>query len=75
MTLVMTATELKATLLSVLDQVSSGEEVHITKRGKVVARLLPAPNAQGLRGRLSDSARTIGTDDELFSTGQVWHAS
>lgn len=75
MTTVITATELKATLLAVLDRVSTGEEVHITKRGTVVARLVPAPNARGLCGRLSETARSTGTDDELFSTGQVWQAS
>jgi prevent-host-death family protein len=75
MTTVITATELKATLLSVLDRVSTGEEVHITKRGTVVARLVPAPDARGLRGRLAETARSTGTDDELFSTGQVWQAS
>jgi prevent-host-death family protein len=75
MTTVMTATELKAALLAVLDRVSTGEEVHITKRGTVVARLVPAPDARGLRGRLAETARSTGTDDELFSTGQVWRAS
>lgn len=71
----MTATELKATLLSVLDRVSTGEEVHITKRGTVVARLVPAPDARNLRGQLTGTARSTGTDDELFATGQVWQSS
>ena len=75
MTISMTATELKATLLSVLDRVKKGEEVDITKRGTVVARLVAAPDARGLRGRLAQAARTTGTDEELFSTGQAWHAS
>ena len=75
MTITMTATELKATLLSVLDRVTKGEEVEITKRGTVVARLVSAPDARGLRGRLAETARTTGTEEELFSTGQAWHAS
>lgn len=75
MTVTMTATDLKATLLAVLDRVAKGEEVHITKRGTVVARLVPAPDARGLRGCMAGSARSTGTDDELFSTGQVWQSA
>lgn len=38
-----TATEFKAKCLAILDQVqASGETVTITKRGKVVAQLVPA---------------------------------
>ena len=52
MTIRMTATEAKAKMLALLDDVSGGEEVEITKHGKVVARLVPArgsPNAPGCR--------------------------
>ncbi len=38
----MTATELKARLLAVLDEVAEGNEVEVTKRGHVVAWLVPA---------------------------------
>jgi prevent-host-death family protein len=37
----MTATELKARVLAVLDDVATGEEVEITKHGRLVARLVP----------------------------------
>lgn len=39
MTMRMTATEVKAEILALLDQVSSGDEVEITKHGRLVARL------------------------------------
>ncbi|TME20896.1 MAG: type II toxin-antitoxin system prevent-host-death family antitoxin, partial [Chloroflexi bacterium] len=43
----MTATEVKARILALLDDVEGGDEVEITKHGRTVARLIPArgPNA------------------------------
>ena len=38
----MTATEVKAKILGLLDEVAAGEEVEITKHGRTVARLVPA---------------------------------
>ncbi len=75
MTTTMTATAIKATLLAVLDRVATGEEVEITKRGRVIARLVPATGPQGLRGRLAGQAQTVDPDDDLLSTGEPWHAS
>lgn len=75
MTIRMTATELKAGILAVLDQVRHGAEVEITKRGSVVARLVPPAGPHALRGRLTGTARTAGEEESLFSTGQTWHAS
>jgi len=40
-----TATEVKATILALLDDVAAGDEVEITKHGRVVARLVPAPRS------------------------------
>jgi prevent-host-death family protein len=71
----MTATEIKATLLAVLDRVATGEEVEITKRGRVVARLVPANGPQGLRGRFAGQTQTVLPDDDLLSTDQRWQAS
>jgi prevent-host-death family protein len=39
---VVTATEAKAKILALLDEVESGEEVEITRHGRLVARLVPA---------------------------------
>lgn len=72
MTIRMTATEMKAKILAVLDDVAAGEEVEITKHGQLVARLVPAKGAQGLRGRFVGTAISTVADDDLFSTGVTW---
>ncbi|MGQ0480891.1 MAG: type II toxin-antitoxin system Phd/YefM family antitoxin [Pseudonocardia sp.] len=70
----MTATEFKSRVLALLDEVSEGDEVEITKHGRVVARLVPAGGPHALRGRLAGLARTATTDDGVFSTGESWNA-
>ena len=50
--------EAKTHLSSLLEKVSRGEEVLITKRGKAVARLVPAEQA--------DRSKTGATIDALF---------
>jgi prevent-host-death family protein len=72
MTIQMTATEVKAKLLSVLDAVAAGEEVEITKHGRTVARLVPATGPSALKGRLAGVAMSAAGDEELFSTGAPW---
>ena len=73
MSRVVTATEAKATILRLLDEVADGEEVEITKHGRVVARLVPARGPQSLRGMYAGVARTLVEDEEkLFSTGERW---
>lgn len=67
-----TATELKATVLALLDEVADGEEVEITKHGRVIARLVPARGPHALRGRLSQVARTAVDEQALFATGEAW---
>jgi prevent-host-death family protein len=69
-----TATDAKARLLALLDEVRSGGEVEITKRGRVVARLVPARGARTLRGALEGLAASAADDEDLFSTGVAWHA-
>lgn len=69
----MTATELKAKILSVLDEVASGDDVVVTKRGRPVARLVPASGPRMLRGLLAGVAMTAASDEELFTTGAEWN--
>lgn len=71
----MTATELKARILAVLDGVAQGEEVEITKHGHTIARLGPARRPSSLRGSMKGVAMTaLGiTEDALFQTGAHWH--
>ncbi len=72
MTIRITATEAKAKMLSLLDDVSGGEEVEITRHGKVVARLVPARGAHALEGSMRGIAWTTDPDDDLYSTGVAW---
>ena len=71
----MTATETKTNLLALLDEVVAGEEVVITRHGRVVARLVPANSPRALRGEFAHVALTAAREDELFATGETWAAS
>jgi prevent-host-death family protein len=73
MTIKVTATEAKAKILSLLDRVAEGHEVEITKRGRIVARLVPAAQSpSALKGRLAGIAMTAASDEELFTAGMRW---
>lgn len=72
MTRTMTATEVKARILALLDEVADGDEIDITKHGRVVARLVPGTGPQALKGRLAGVAMTTADDEELFSAGATW---
>jgi prevent-host-death family protein len=69
----MTATEVEARILALLDIVAGGEEIEITKHGRVVARLVPATGPHALRGRAAGMACSVAADEELFSTGESWN--
>lgn len=72
MTIKVTATEAKAKILSLLDDVAAGQEVEITKHGRVVARLVPAAGPHGLKGSLEGVAMTAGREEDLFATDAPW---
>ena len=56
----MTATEAKARILALLDDVEAGEEVEITRHGRIVARLVPASGPHALKGVAENlGAKTI----------------
>jgi prevent-host-death family protein len=69
----LSATETKAKILALLDEVAAGEEIEITKHGRTVARLVPAGGPRALKGSLSDVAMTAADDEELFTTGAPWN--
>jgi prevent-host-death family protein len=75
MTRTVTATEAKAKILALLDEVAAGDELEITKHGRTVARLVPAGGPQSIRGKLAGVAMTAGEDKELFTTGAAWNLS
>ena len=68
----MTAMEVKAKILSLPDQVSSGEEIEITKHGRLVARLVPAAGPRSLAGKMAGVAVTAADDEDVFTTGAPW---
>lgn len=70
-----TATEAKAKLLALLDQVADGDEVEITKHGRPVARLVPAAGPHSLKGKFAGVAMTAARDEDLFTTGASWNLS
>lgn len=75
MTKKVTASEAKAKLLALLDEVWAGQDVEITKHGRVVARLVPARGPHALEGGLDGVALSTAEDDELFTTGVRWDVS
>lgn len=60
------ATEAKATILALLDEVESGEEVEITRHGRLVARLVPAAPGLALRGLFAGRVWQTVPDEELL---------
>ena len=68
----MTATEVKAKILALLDDVGQGETIEITKHGRTIARLVPAHGSQSLRGSMSGVAVSTARDEDLFATGAPW---
>jgi len=73
MTRRMTATEAKAKILALLDEVAAGEEIELTKHGRTVARLVPACGPHALKGIFAGVAMTTSEDEGLFTTDAVWN--
>jgi prevent-host-death family protein len=71
----MTATEVKARLLALLDDVERGEEIEITRHGLSIARLTSFKRSHSLEGRLAGLAMTNASDEELFASGAPWELS
>lgn len=74
MTRKVTATQAKAKLLALLDEVEEGEEIEITRHGLTVARLAPARGPHALKGKFAGVTTSTASDEDLFSTGDVWNA-
>lgn len=72
-----TAVKFKATCLELIDRVAeTGEPVVITKRGKVLARLVPDHDKPRGFGKGRDTVEILCSDDELFQlgAGEPWDA-
>ncbi len=72
MTRQMTATEVKAKILALLDDVAAGDEIEVTKHGRTVARIVAATGPSALKGRFADVALSVAEDEDLFTTGASW---
>jgi len=68
-------TELRQRLPAYLGRVKAGEEVAVTSRGKVVARLVPSKDECNAARRRLEVARKAGwVGDVISPTGEVWEA-
>jgi prevent-host-death family protein len=68
-------TELRQRLPAYLKQVSKGKEIKITVRGRVIARLIPEPEAQeAARQRLIILRKKSRVGDVISPTGEKWDA-
>jgi len=71
------AVEFKATCLKLIDRVAeTGEPVVITKRGKVLARLVPDHGKPRGFGKGRNTVEILCSDEELFrlGAGESWDA-
>ena len=69
------AVKFKATCLKLIDHVAqTGEPVVITKRGKVLARLVPDRGKPRGFGKGADTVEILCSDEELFrlGAGEPW---
>ncbi len=68
----------KAQCLALLDDVhDSHTEIIVTKRGKPVARVVPVEEKKPYKstfGHMKGMGIQLCSDEELFSTGEVWDA-
>ena len=73
-----TAARFKATCLELIDRVAqTGEPVLITRRGKVLARLVPDHGKPRGLGKGRGSIEVLCSDEELFhlGAGAPWDAT
>jgi antitoxin (DNA-binding transcriptional repressor) of toxin-antitoxin stability system len=70
MTRELTATEVEARILELLDDVAAGDEIEITKHDRTIARLVAATGSPALKRSFSGVAMSATADDELFVTAQ-----
>jgi prevent-host-death family protein len=68
----LTATDTKARLLALLDDVEHGEEIEVTRHGRTIARIVPAGTAAGLKGGFAGIAKTVVDEELLYATDLRW---
>lgn len=68
-------TQLRNHLPLYMGKVKAGEEVAVTSRGKIIARLVPEADAsRAARQRLEAARKDSWVGDVVTPTGEVWEA-
>jgi len=67
MTKTVSATEAKAKLLALLDEVEKGAEIEITRHGVPIAKVVPTRGPKWLLGRYAGQVKILATEEELLS--------
>ena len=67
--------ELRANLMQVLEQIKQGAQIQITSRGKIVAQLVPADEAQEqAKMTLKHLAEDADIGDMINPIDETWNA-
>lgn len=67
--------ELRANLMKVLKEIKSGDSIHITSRGKVIAKLVPPEHdSEDFKKRLKKLRKTAVLGDLLSPVDEEWEA-
>lgn len=67
--------ELRANLMKVLEQIKKGAQIQITSHGKIIARLVPAEEAQGTaKDELLKISQTAVIGDIISPINESWEA-
>lgn len=74
MTRQVTATQAKANLPALLNEVEEGEEIEVLRYGRVVARISPVRRPHELKDRFKGIVKIHATDEEFFSNGEEWES-
>jgi prevent-host-death family protein len=71
MTTKVTATTLKTHVLSLLDDVERGEEIEVTRHGRIIARIVPVRDFLGLKDMFAGVVKSP-EDEKQFSLDDEW---
>lgn len=69
----MGATEVKAKMLALLDEVATDAQIEITNHERVAASLVPGRGPDALRVQFSGVAWSEAEEDELFNRRSLGH--
>jgi prevent-host-death family protein len=68
--------ELRANLMSAMEEIKKGKSILVTSHGKPIAQLVPPPDRRKEAiARLESLRKTIKIGDIISPTGETWEAS